>query len=93
MGKFKSSQLQKYLDIAGSFMISIDREHKITYINRRGAEILDRSIDSVIGKDYFDLCVAEHKRENSRKRFSKLFDLPMIRANNFEGKILTKKWR
>lgn len=87
--KDNAQKLQRYLDIAGSFIISLNKAQKITYINQRGAEILERDVQDVLGHDYFELCVEEEIREISRTRFLKLFKLPLQRPNNFEGKVLT----
>ena len=87
----KEKRFSKYLDIAGSFIISIDRKYIITYINIRGAEILGYPVEYIIGKDYFDLCVRENLQELSRKRFDKLFEIPFEKSNNFEGRIFNSK--
>jgi len=85
----KEEQFHRYLDIAGSFIISINKEQIITYINQRGAEILGYPVSEIIGQDYFDLCVDPKLHEISRKRFCKLFEIDFIKPNNFEGKIFT----
>jgi len=87
--KIEEEDLHRYLDITGSFIISLNKEQQITYINQRGAEILERPVEEIVGKDYFDLCVEESIRETTRHRFLRLFDLPLIRPNNFEGKVIT----
>jgi PAS domain S-box-containing protein len=87
--KITEDQLIKYLDIAGSFIISLNKNHVITYINKSGAKILEREVEDIIGKDYFELCVAEKERETIRDRFTKLFDKPFLKPNNFEGVVIT----
>ncbi|PID28291.1 MAG: hypothetical protein CSB55_05690 [Candidatus Cloacimonadota bacterium] len=83
------NKLSKYLDISGSFIISLNREQIITYINKSGANILGYEVNEIIGKDYFNLCVSENEREKIRERFIKLFEKPFLKPNNFESNVVT----
>lgn len=44
---------QRYLDVAGVIMLAMDREGRITMVNRKGCEVLGYSNEELIGKDWF----------------------------------------
>lgn len=45
---------QRYLDIAGVIMLALDREGRITLINRMGCEILGYTEQELLGRSWFD---------------------------------------
>jgi diguanylate cyclase (GGDEF)-like protein/PAS domain S-box-containing protein len=51
---------QSYLDIAGTFVILVDTDDRIVFVNRAGCELLGYRHDELVGQDAFDfLCPAE----------------------------------
>ena len=65
---------QSYLDIAGAMLVAVDREGRITLINKRGCDVLARSEDELLGRDWFDTCLPERIRENVRRGFVALIE-------------------
>ncbi len=43
---------QRYLDVAGVAFVILDDAARVTLVNRKGAEILERAGDEVLGKDW-----------------------------------------
>lgn len=82
-------RMHLYLDIAGSFIISLNRDQVITYINKRGAEIIGLSAEEIIGKNYFDHFVRPSSRERGRQRFVALFDAGETDTSSFEATVMT----
>lgn len=87
----EEEKLHRYLDITGSFIISLDKNQIITYVNKRGASILGMKALDMIGKNYFDYFVPPDYKELGKKRFVALFDKPMKSSRSFEASVLTKK--
>lgn len=85
----KENQLQHYLDIAGSFFISINKDQNVTYINKRGASILEYSIEEIIGRNYFDSFYPEKGRKKGKERFMKLFELKESQTRSFDSDVVT----
>lgn len=63
---------QQYLDIAGAIMLVVDRNEKVTLINRKGAEILAYAEHEIIGLSWFENFVPISHREQLRQAFTKL---------------------
>jgi len=53
---------QLYLDIAGVMFLVLDREGRVTLINRKGAEVLGYAPEELLGKYWIDLVVPERER-------------------------------
>jgi len=58
---------QAYLDVAGVILLHLDREGRVTLINRRGLEILGCAAEDVIGKVWVDHFVPPEEREETRR--------------------------
>ena len=81
---------QMYLDIAGSMMVVIDTEEKITLLNQRGEEVLGVSAQEVVGKNWFELFISNEEREEVRTIFRRLMDEKEKNVEYFENYVLTK---
>jgi diguanylate cyclase (GGDEF)-like protein/PAS domain S-box-containing protein len=60
---------QRYLDMAGSIIVAIGSDERVTMINRAGLAILGLRDDEVIGQNWFDLVFPEDVREPLRLEF------------------------
>ncbi len=81
---------QKYLDIAGTIIIVVNYDQKILLINKKGCEILGYREDEIVGKNWFDFCVPERKREEARRVFKKLISGKIRHFEYYECPVLTK---
>lgn len=50
---------QHYLDIADVILVALDSEGRISMINRKGCELLGRSEDELLGRDWFSTALPE----------------------------------
>lgn len=82
-------RLHLYLDIAGSLVVSLNRDQIVTYINKRGADIIGLPQEEIVGKNYFDHFVRPASREKGRQRFVALFDSDETDTSSFEATVLT----
>jgi len=60
---------QKYLDVAGTIMLVIDSDQKVTLINRKGCEILGYTEEEILGRKWFDNFVPKSVREEMKTAF------------------------
>ena len=65
----------RYLAVAGSMFLVLDRDGRITLINERGAELLGRPEDELLGADWFALTAPagelEARRDEFRRRLAR----------------------
>lgn len=57
---------QSYLDLAQVMLVAIANSGHITLINRKGCEILGYTETELVGRDWFEQCIAEPHREAAR---------------------------
>ena len=81
---------RSYLEIAGTIIISIDREGKITLINGRGCEVLGYPREEIVGKNWFDEFIPEGQRAKLKAVHKKVFAGEMEGVADFKNTILTK---
>ena len=65
---------QRYLDIAGVMLIAIDRNGRVTLVNKKGCEILGYDESEIIGKRWFENFLPKKDRDQTRAVFSELID-------------------
>jgi two-component system sensor kinase FixL len=57
---------QSYLDLAQVMLVALDAGGSITLINRRGCEILGYAEAELVGRDWYEHCIAEPHRGAAR---------------------------
>jgi len=60
------NRAQLYLDLAEVMVLALDSAGRISLINRKGCEILGYRERELVGRDWFEQCVPEACREESR---------------------------
>ena len=88
--RYERDKIQKYLDVVGVMLIVVDKDKKVSLINRRGCEILERTEKDVINKDWCSNFVPEQARDQVRSLFSGLLDGQIERYEYHENKVLTR---
>jgi len=63
-----------YLDLAGVIFVALDRDGRITLLNRAGGELLGVSPGEVIGEIWFDRFLPEPMRDGVWRVFRRLMD-------------------
>jgi PAS domain S-box-containing protein len=78
---------QKYLDVAGVMIVALDVNGQITLLNRIGCEILGRSREKLVGKNWFDNFIPSRSRDEMKAVFKKILTEGI--GSYFENPILT----
>lgn len=81
---------QRYLDIAGTIFVVINKDQTISLINKRGCEILGYEEKDIIGKNWFDAAIPESIRDEMKYIFEKLIRGEIEPFEYIENDILTK---
>ncbi|MFH2028448.1 MAG: PAS domain S-box protein [Nanoarchaeota archaeon] len=82
---------QTYFDLAGNVMVALDKEGKITDLNKKGYEILGYEEGSLQGKDWFEIVIPKEEIESVKKIHVSNMDAKSKLVENFENLIMTKK--
>ena len=60
---------QRYLNIAGTIIVALDRDCRVTLLNRAGQELLGLDEAQLVGRDWFDAVVPADERDAARDAF------------------------
>ncbi|KKG05814.1 hypothetical protein DU40_10960 [Methanosarcina mazei] len=90
MLKYERDCAQNYLDIAGTIILALDSEQKVTLINRKGCELLGYPKKDVLGKSWFDTFLPEKNRQAAKESYIELISRDVEPSGNFESQVLTK---
>jgi PAS domain S-box-containing protein len=63
---------QTYLDMAGVIMVGLDRNGRVTLLNRMGEQILKTKAENALGADWFERFVPEKDRAEMRPFFDRM---------------------
>jgi diguanylate cyclase (GGDEF)-like protein/PAS domain S-box-containing protein len=89
MLRAERDRAQRYLDVAGTIIVVLDTDGRITLINRKGCAILARDEEELLGADWFDIALPEHQREASRSGFEQLIHDEDAQVERSESSVLT----
>jgi PAS domain S-box-containing protein len=84
------NRAREYLDIAGVILLALDREGRVTMINRRGLEILGHDEGELDGADWVSTCIPPRDRGRLRAVMEQLMSGAAESVENYENPILTK---
>jgi diguanylate cyclase (GGDEF)-like protein/PAS domain S-box-containing protein len=92
-------KLDNLLDLEESMLVALDKDQKVTLINRKGTEILGTSEDDIIGKPWFDTFFPVDKRKDVKDYFNNLmndeFEMKKYTVSdilNVRGELRTIAW-
>ncbi len=79
---------KKYLDVAGVLIVALNRKGEVTFINKKGCEILGARDESIIGKNWFDHFIPFNIRDKVKEVFDKLMSSNTDMVEYFKNPIL-----
>ncbi|MDJ1422322.1 MAG: PAS domain S-box protein [Candidatus Methanoperedens sp.] len=88
--KKERDKAQRYFDIAGTALVVIDADHKVSLINKKGCEILGYNENEIVGKNWFDTFIPQRIRYNIKAVFNKLMAGEVEPVEFYENPVLTK---
>jgi PAS domain S-box-containing protein len=68
--KKERNKIKNYLSVVGTILVVLDRDERVTLINKKGCDLLGLEEKDVIGKNWFDNFVPEMWRSRLRDLFS-----------------------
>jgi len=83
-------EISQILDLVGGIIVVIDSDMKVSYINKKGCELLGYEKGDILGKNWFDHFLPERIRKDIKAVFSKLMDGEVELAEYFDNVVLTK---
>lgn len=89
--KLEENKFQKFLDFAGTIIVVVEADQRISYINKMGCETLGYNKKDVIGKNWFDNFIPERIRNKVKSVFDELMTGTIEPVEYFENPIITKK--
>jgi PAS domain S-box-containing protein len=81
---------QRYLDIAGVMLGTLDKDGIITLINRKGSRILGYGEKELVGRNWFEICVPAAARDERKKLFARMLAGEIPDGNAFELPVRVK---
>ncbi len=84
------NKAQEYLNIAGSIIIAMDTEQKITLINKMGSDVLGYSENELLGKDWVTHFLPESTRKETKEYLTRYMKGEVELAQRQEILITTK---
>jgi len=89
--RLERDRAQRYLDVAGTMIVVLDAEGRISLINRKGCAVLDRPEAELVHGDWFELAIPEHERHSVRNLFEQLLRGAGPEADEvFENSVVTR---
>ncbi len=82
--------IQKHVDAAGIILSALDVEGNITYVNRKGQEVLECSEEELLGKNWFDTCLPADERQRLLPMFRRLLVSDTEPMDHLECRMLTR---
>jgi len=81
---------QMYLDMAGTMLMAVGADRKISLMNRKGCQILGYCEEELIGKNWFQTCVPQRLRGEVEAVFVKLLAGEIEPVEYYENPVVTK---
>ncbi|MFH1358986.1 MAG: PAS domain-containing protein [archaeon] len=85
-----NKELEKYLDLVRVIMLAIDKEGIVTYINKKGCELLGYDKEEIIGKNWFENFLPERLRNQLKEYAKKLLSGDIKLSEYHENPVLCK---
>ena len=86
----EKNKLQKYIDVAGIILKIIDKDGKVSLINKRGCEALGYTEEEILGKNWIDNFVPEGLQNKMNDILAKLRSNQTVSYEYFENPVLTQ---
>jgi len=83
--------IEKFLDISAAIILILDMSGEIVLINKKGEELLGKTADELIGKNWFSNCLPSGIRKQAKSEFDAFLKTdPENNTRQEESEVLTK---
>ena len=89
--QLERDKAQKFLDIAGVIIVSLNTKGEVTLINQQACEILGYKQKEIIGKNWFDNFLPARLQNDVKKVFKKLLQKNLKQEKYYDNPIVNKK--
>lgn len=83
-------RVEQYLENIEVILVVLDDEARIRLINRRGCDVLGRSAEELIGKNWFSTCLPSEEAEEVLKVYRDLVENPVGFIDYYENNIVNR---
>ena len=80
---------RRYLDIAGVLIVALDREGRVSLINRKGCEVLGSPESDIVGRNWIDSFLPEALKRDARDAFDRMMAGDVNLHESHENSVLT----
>lgn len=87
----EKEKLSTYLDISAVIVVVLDKDQKVTLINKKGCEILEYGEEEIIGRNWFVNFLPERARLEAEKTFMKLMSGNVAPVEYYENAVVTRR--
>ncbi len=84
------NEAQKYLSIAQTMIVVLDRNNNVTLINQKGCEILEYQEKEIVGKNWIESFLTPEFKETAAVYFKKLSKGEIEFPSEMENEIITR---
>ncbi len=85
----EKQRLHQYLDTAGSIFLVINTDGRIDLVNRKGSEVLGLSMDTIVGKNWFDSFIPKRDKKEIASLFHKVMRGEVTPPDFYENWVVT----
>ncbi|HWG89395.1 MAG TPA: PAS domain S-box protein [Candidatus Thermoplasmatota archaeon] len=86
----EKDRAQRYLDTAGTILMAVDQEQRITLVNRKAREVFGYSDEEILGENWFELLMPPEVRAAAREGFERVLRGEQESLGYSEFPVLTK---
>ncbi len=86
----EKEKAEMYLNLVNVIIVALDKEGKISLINKKGNEILEWSEGDLIGKNWFEYCLPPRDKDRVFDYFKKLMKGELDVVPFYENPVITK---
>lgn len=86
----EKERAKKYLDVANTMMVALDKNGRVELFNKKGEEMLGYSESEILGQVWFDLFVPSESKESVKQSFEVLMAGERESLEYFESELVTK---
>ncbi len=83
---------RKYLDVAAVIMLALNREDRVTLLNRKGEEVLGYTEDELKGKNWFETCIPADCQQEIKSLHQRLA-AHQLKNGTVENPVVTRDGR